>query len=543
MREQQNYRAAIYCRLSSEDGADHESMSIGNQRALLTEYVEKQGWEVVDTYIDDGFSGTNFDRPGFQRMIADIEKGRINLVITKDLSRLGRNYIMCGQYTEIYFPERHVRYIALNDGVDTLNQTSSMDITPFKHILNDMYAKDISTKIKSTLHTKARRGEYLGALDPYGYLRHPDDKHKLIINEETAPIVRRIFEMSAAGMGSRSICTVLNDEGILSPAEYTRFRKHDPTKDGEFVRKRFWCQTYLRSILKNEMYVGCMVQGRQYTPSYRSKKREPVPKEDWIVVPDMHEPIVTRELFDEAQKKMQARKKVIKPLDEPRLFSGLFYCEACGTAMRQHTTGNGKYTYFICGKHHAIGKLACSSHYINYDIFYQVIQEDIRRNAKLFSEDSEQAAKKLMELKCADEQKQAAKMKRDLTSAKKRLADLDVKLKRAYEDNMNGKLPDHIFSMFIADYDAERAGLRSSISDMEKALEKVRDAKSDIDRFAALIKKYTSFEELDRFMLNELIDRITIYETPGMGRNRIGKEKTITIYYKFVGAIQYYFRI
>lgn len=538
MREQQNYRAAIYCRLSSEDGADHESMSIGNQRALLTEYVEKQGWEVVDTYIDDGFSGTNFDRPGFQRMIADIEKGRINLVITKDLSRLGRNYIMCGQYTEIYFPERHVRYIALNDGVDTLNQTSSMDITPFKHILNDMYAKDISTKIKSTLHTKARRGEYLGALDPYGYLRHPDDKHKLIINEETAPIVRRIFEMSAAGMGSRSICTVLNDEGILSPAEYTRFRKHDPTKDGEFVRKRFWCQTYLRSILKNEMYVGCMVQGRQYTPSYRSKKREPVPKEDWIVVPDMHEPIVTRELFDEAQKKMQARKKVIKPLDEPRLFSGLFYCEACGTAMRQHTTGNGKYTYFICGKHHAIGKLACSSHYINYDIFYQVIQEDIRRNAKLFSEDSEQAAKKLMELKCADEQKQAAKMKRDLTSSKKRLADLDVKLKRAYEDNMNGKLPDHIFSMFIADYDAERAGLRSSISDMEKALEKVRDAKSDIDRFAALIKKYTSFEELDRFMLNELIDRITIYETPGMGRNRIGKEKTITIYYKFVGAIQ-----
>lgn len=538
MREQQNYRAAIYCRLSSEDGADHESMSIGNQRALLTEYVEKQGWEVVDTYIDDGFSGTNFDRPGFQRMIADIEKGRINLVITKDLSRLGRNYIMCGQYTEIYFPERHVRYIALNDGVDTLNQTSSMDITPFKHILNDMYAKDISTKIKSTLHTKARRGEYLGALDPYGYLRHPDDKHKLIINEETAPIVRRIFEMSAAGMGSRSICTVLNDEGILSPAEYTRFRKHDPTKDGEFVRKRFWCQTYLRSILKNEMYVGCMVQGRQYTPSYRSKKREPVPKEDWIVVPDMHEPIVTRELFDEAQKKMQARKKVIKPLDEPRLFSGLFYCEACGTAMRQHTTGNGKYTYFICGKHHAIGKLACSSHYINYDIFYQVIQEDIRRNAKLFSEDSEQAAKKLMELKCADEQKQAAKMKRDLTSAKKRLADLDVKLKWAYEDNMNGKLPDHIFSMFIADYDAERAGLRSSISDMEKALEKVRDAKSDIDRFAALIKKYTSFEELDRFMLNELIDRITIYETPGMGRNRIGKEKTITIYYKFVGAIQ-----
>lgn len=189
-------------------------------------------------------------------MIADIEKGRVNLVITKDLSRLGRNYIMCGQYTEIYFPERHVRYIALNDGVDTLNQTSSMDITPFKHILNDMYARDISTKIKSTLHTKAKRGEYLGALDPYGYLRHPDDKHKLIINEETAPIVRRMFEMCASGMGARSIATTLNNEGILSPTEYTRFRKHNPDTDGEFVRKGFWTRTYVQFMLKKRNLCG-----------------------------------------------------------------------------------------------------------------------------------------------------------------------------------------------------------------------------------------------------------------------------------------------
>jgi len=537
MREQQSYRAAIYCRLSSEDGADHESMSIGNQRALLTEYVQKQGWEVVDTYIDDGFSGTNFDRPGFQRMIADIEKGRINLVITKDLSRLGRNYIMCGQYTEIYFPERHVRYIALNDGVDTLNQTSSMDITPFKHILNDMYAKDISTKIKSTLHAKARRGEYLGALDPYGYLRSPEDKHKLIINEETAPIVRRMFEMCAAGIGPRSIASTLNKEGVLSPTEYTRFRKHNPERDGEFERKSFWTRTYVHFMLQNEMYVGSMVQGRQHTPSYRSKKREPIPKEDWVVVPDMHEPIVSRELFEEAQKRLAARKKTIKAREEPALFAGLFYCEACGTSMKLGVSQQ-KYFYYMCGRSQAIGIEACSSHYINRDTLYQVVQEDIQRNAKLFSEDAEKAAQKLMELKCADQQKQVTAMKRDLVSAKKRLADLDVKLKRTYEDNMSGKLPDHIFTMFIAYYDTERATLKSNIAEMEKTLEKVRDTKADIERFAALIQKYTSFEKLDRFMLHELIDRITIYETPGMGRYRKGKEKRITIYYKFVGAIQ-----
>ena len=303
------------------------------------------------------------------------------------------------------------------------------------------------------------------------------------------------------------------------------------------MRRGFWTRTYVQFMLQNEIYVGSMVQGRQYTPSHRSKKREPIPKENWTVVPNMHEPIVSRELFDEAQKRMKARKKTIQANDEPHLFAGLFYCEACGTAMRPGVSQH-KYFYYVCGRNHAIGKVACSSHYINRDTLYQVVLEDIRRNAKLFSEDRERAAKRLMELKCADEQKQTAKLNRELTSTKKRLADLDVKLKHTYEDNMSGKLPDHIFSMFIADYDTEKATLRASITDMERRLEKVRDTKSDIDRFAALIQKYTSFEELDRFMLNELIDRITIYETPGMGRNRTGKEKTITIYYKFVGAIQ-----
>ena len=528
---------ALYERLSRDDESAGDSNSIVNQKKYLEGYAAQHSFSNIVHYTDDGWSGGNFDRPGFQRMIADIEKGRINLVITKDLSRLGRNYIMCGQYTEIYFPERHVRYIALNDGVDTLNQTSSMDITPFKHILNDMYAKDISTKIKSTLHTKARRGEYLGALDPYGYLRHPDDKHKLIINEETAPVVRRMFEMCAAGIGARSIATTLNNEGILSPKEYTRFRKHNPERDGEFERRHFWTRTYVHFMLQNEIYVGSMVQGRQYTPSYRSKKREPIPKEDWVVVPDMHEPIISRELFDEAQKRLIARKKTIKAKDEPALFAGLFYCEACGTSMKLGVSQQ-KYFYYMCGRSQAIGTVACSSHYINRDTLYQVVQEDIQRNARLFSEDTEKAAQKLMELKCADQQKQTATMKRDLASAKKRLADLDMKLKRTYEDNMSGKLPDHIFTMFIADYDTERATLKANIAEMEKALEKVRDTKADIDRFAALIRKYTSFEKLDRFMLHELIDRITIYETPGMGRCRKGKEKRITIYYKFVGAIQ-----
>lgn len=206
--------------------------------------------------------------------------------------------------------------------------------------------------------------------------------------------------------------------------------------------------------------------------------------------------------------------------------------------MRLGYTQKRKYIYFSCAKSNSIGSIACSTHYINYNTLYQVVQEDIKRNAILFSEDREQATKRLMELKCADEQKQVSKMQGELASAEKRLAELDVKLKRTYEDNINGKLPDHIFSMFIADYDTEKATLKAAIANIRKSLEKVKDTAADIDRFAKLIQKYTSFEELDRFMLNELIDRITIYETPGMGRYRKGKEKIITIYYKFVGTLQ-----
>ena len=462
MREQQNYTAGIYCRLSSEDSAEHESMSIGNQKAMLSDYVKRQGWEVGDIYIDDGYSGTNFERPDFKRMIGDIENGKINMVVVKDLSRLGRNYIMCGQYTEIYFPEKGVRFIAVNDNVDTINNTGSMDITPFKHILNDMYAKDISTKIKSSLHMKAMRGEYLGALDPYGYVRDPKDKHKLLVNEETAPIVKRIFEMCAGGMGSRSIATTLNNEGVLSPAEYNRFKNHDPEKDGAFVRKRYWCQTYIRTMLQNEMFIGSMVQGRQYTPSYRTKKR----------------------------------------------------------------------------RHHQQGKFACSSHYINCDVITRLVREDIKRNAVLFTEDTERAVRELTEKKCSDDQKKMSQMKSELTASRNQLAGLDAKLRRAYEDNLSGKLPDHIFTMLIGNYDEEKETLQRTIRELEKRIDASNAARSDVERFSKLIQKYTSFEELDSFMLHELIEKITIYETPNMGRYRKGKEKIVTIYYKFVGALE-----
>ena len=454
---------------------------------------------------------------------------------------MGRNYLETGTYIEVFFPNHNVRYIAINDGVDSIDN-AQMDIMPFRNIINDMYAKDISTKIKSSLHMKAMRGEYLGALDPYGYVRDPKDKHKLLVNEETAPIVKRIFEMCAGGMGSRSIATTLNNEGVLSPAEYNRFKNHDPEKDGAFVRKRYWCQTYIRTMLQNEMFIGSMVQGRQYTPSYRTKKRVKNDREDWIVVKGMHEPIISEELFEQAQKALHSRK--IQPRKDsphhvdPDVFSGLFRCEACGTAMRKHRTHNGKYIYYVCGRHHQQGKFACSSHYINCDVITRLVREDIKRNAVLFAEDTERAVRELTEKKCSDDQKKLSQMKSELTASRKQLAGLDAKLRRAYEDNLSGKLPDHIFTMLIGNYDEEKETLQRTIRELEKRIDASNAARSDVERFSKLIQKYTSFEELDSFMLHELIEKITIYETPNMGRYRKGKEKIVTIYYKFVGALQ-----
>lgn len=540
MREQQNYTAGIYCRLSSEDAANQESMSIATQREMLCDHVKRQGWDIGGVYVDDGYSGVNFQRPDFQRMIADIETGKINLVICKDLSRLGRNYILCGQYTEIYFPERGIRFIALNDGFDSLNTPGSMDITPFKHILNDMYCKDISTKIKSALRTKAHRGEYLGSKDPYGYLRDPNDKNKLIVNRETSPHVVRMFEMCAGGYGAKWIATRFNEEGILSPADYARWRLHDPEKDGVFERRGFWARTAVHKMLGDEIYIGSIVNCRRATPNYRTKKTVKQDKEDWIIVPDMHEPIISRELFDEAQIKLAGRQHLSSTLKHQKeredIFKGLFRCEACGTTMILHRTGTGYWAY-ICRKHHAIGKYACSSHYMNYDRFHAAVLADIQKHAVLFAEDTKKAARELAAKIGQEDEKKLAQTKKELAQAQKRLAELNVKLKKSYEDNMSGKLPDHIFRMFITDYDAEKATLKETVRGMERTLEKARNAEADVGRFVTLLQKYAGCETLDRFMLNELIERITIWETPDMGRYRKGKEKIITIYYKFVGAL------
>lgn len=532
MRIQQFYSVAVYCRLSVDDGTNLESMSIASQKNMLTEYVKKQGWKLTDIYVDDGYSGVNFERPAFQRMIHDIEQGRINLVIVKDLSRLGRNYILCGQYTEIYFPEKNVRFIALNDGIDTLY--SNNDIAPFKNILNDMYAKDISVKIRSSLHAKARKGEFLAPYAPYGFLKSPEDKHILIINEEIAPHIRRMFELSASGISTKKIAKILEEDGILTPLDYRNFKSHN-SKDSKFQKKYLWAGAVVRQILRNPVYADHNVQCRKRVQSYRTKKIIPNKREDWIIVENTHQAIVSQELFDTVQKSLDGRMRFVQRTGEPQIFSKLFYCAECGRSMLHHDRINHP-KYYSCGKYRVDGAEACTSHHITYDNLYEIVLKDIQKHVKLVEEDEGCAIQKILSVKCSAEEKQLAKAKKELKQSQKRLEEMDARIKRVYEDNLSGKIPDDLFSLFITDYQNEKQTLTETVKSLEDEVSSLQENRIDVSRFIALLKEYTNITELDRQILTALIDKITISEDKSQQKKR-NKEQTITIYYKFIGAV------
>ena len=528
---QLNYSVAIYCRLSVDDGTNLESMSIASQKTMLTEYVKKQGWKLSDIYVDDGYSGVNFERPDFQRMIHDIELGRINFVIVKDLSRLGRNYIMCGQYTEIYFPEKNVRFIALNDGIDTLY--SNNDIAPFKNILNDMYAKDISVKVRSSLHAKARKGEFLAPYAPYGYMKSPEDKHILIINEEVAPNIKRMFELSASGISTKKISKIMEEDGVLTPLDYRNSKKN--SVNGTFQKKYTWDGAVVRWILRNPVYAGHNIQCKKRVQSYRTKKIVPNKREDWIIVENTHKGIISQELFNEVQKALDGRLRFVKRTGEPHIFSKLFYCAECGRSMLHHDRTNHP-KYYSCGKYRADGIKACTSHHITYDNLCKIVLADIQKYVKLIEEDEGHAIQEILSIKCTSEEKQIAKAKKDLKQAKNRLEEMDVRIKKVYEDNLSGKIPDELFAVFISDYTNEKQTLTESVHSLEDEINTLQENRTDVSRFIKLIKKYADITTLDRETLTALIDKITISEDKSQ-QGKKNKEQTITIYYKFVGAV------
>jgi DNA invertase Pin-like site-specific DNA recombinase len=523
LKKQKRYDVGIYCRLSKDDMGGGESTSIVSQKNMLEKYVKDNGWTVFNCYIDDGYSGTNFNRPDFERMIDDIEAGKINMVIVKDLSRLGRNYLITGQYTDIYFPDRGVRFIALNDGIDTLN--SDNDIAPFKNILNEMYAKDISKKVRSAVRTKKQNGEFLSNYAPIGYKKDAENKNKLVIEEAGAAVVGRIFEMCRNGMGSKKIAKAFNAEGILSP------RDHRNRLLGKTIEGIRWHPETVISILRNRIYLGDMVQGVYECSQFKRTPNKRKPPEEWIITPNTHEPIIDTEMWEYVQKCIDSRIRVIRN-NTVQLFAGFVKCEDCGYSMAYSNSQNIE--QYTCGQYRRHGKNFCSCHYIRKDLLEQVVLDDICKYAKLAKGKSEELAKHLQQLSGNKDEGQIKALNADLERLTARYEELDNVLIRLYEDNISGRISDDRFNKFLQKYETEQASIKPKIEEIKNAISEIDENKVDSSEWLKLIQNYTRIKKLDRIILSELVDKITVGESREVdGR----KEIDITIYYRFIGAV------
>ena len=497
-----DYHVALYIRLSKEDENEGPSESVNNQKSMLDEFVRQHRLSVFDTYIDDGWSGTNFDRPAFQRMIADIEARRVNMVITKDLSRLGRDYILTGHYMERYFPEHRVRYVSLLDGVDTGVDSTANDITPFRAIMNDMYAKDISKKISSVKHDKQRKGLFIGGKPVYGYKMHPGEKNRIVIDEEAAPVVRRVFAMALLGQSCRQIATRLNAEGVPPPSVYAGLPVANP---GPYTG--LWSSESIARTLLNETYIGNMVQGRSRKISYKSKKCVHQPPTEWIVVENTHEPLIDRETFYRVQAMVDSRRHT-RSRTYDFLLKGIIFCHECGYPLavinRKNAAGEDV-LYFVCRTYQRFTKSGmCTSHTIQERTVTQAVQVQLRkvcerclREDDLFSIAEQEAAKA----------RAASAVEKEMAALKVRAETLTTNLDRMYMDKLSGLLAE-------ADFERLYRRIRQERSELEERMKALRaQEKSPLspeEQVREMVKRFRDGISSDRELLVNLVERVEL---------------------------------
>lgn len=497
-----DYHVALYIRLSKEDESEGPSQSVTNQQSLLCEFVQQHRLTVYDTYIDDGFSGTNFDRPSFQRMIADIEAKRVNMVITKDLSRLGRDYIMTGHYMERYFPEKRVRYISLLDGIDTGVESTANDITPFRAIMNDMYAKDISKKIKSVKHDKQRKGQFIGGKPMYGYKMHPSEKNKIVIDDDVAPVVRQIFAMALEGVSCRQIAVRLNEAHVPTPATYCGWNMG---KKGAYAG--LWSSERISEMLRNETYIGHMVQGRTVKISYKSKKCHAQPPEDWVVVKNTHEPLIDEETFRKVQMLVSSRKHT-RSRTYDFLLKGLIHCHECGYPMavlnRPNAAGEER-LFFVCRTYQRFTKAGvCSCHSIKEQTVTEAVVAKVKEVCQAYLHPD-----KLHPIASAalEEARRASNCEAEIQALRSRIESLTVNLDKVYMDKLNGLLAEADFERIYQRVKMERSALEEKRKQLEAQIE---SPISNEDRARELVQRYLASACSSRELLVSLIERVEL---------------------------------
>lgn len=499
------WRAGLYLRLSRDDETAGESASIENQRKMLMDYAARSGFTVVAEYVDDGWSGTNFARPAFRRMLDEIERGYIDLVLVKDLSRLGRDYIQTGWYLEVVLPEKGVRLIAVNDGIDTAH--GQADIAPFRNVVNEQYARDTSRKIRSSLQAKMRAGQYIGNFAPYGYRKDPADKNHLLPDEPAAGIVRRIFAWAAAGQTASEIACALNRSGVLPPALYRceRFPALDPT---QYTQHGEWTAAGVGRILGDAVYMGHIVQGKTSKISFKSDKVRTNPRDEWMIVRDCHAPLVTQAVFDAAAQQRKGRRHAPKGAFT-NLFSGLVYCADCGKAMSAvGTRKKGSVANLTCGSYKQGGKAACTNHFIAYEALHECVLQTLCRYAAVTEEEQAQLLCRLesrmqQAAQTAARTEEAAALRRRLTQIKRIIASL-------YADRAEGQLSEANFYPLLAQYERQSRAAAQQLAALEdQAQAGLREGDAQL---RGCIVHCVRFETLTAAALFALVERIEVYQ-------------------------------
>lgn len=512
------FNTALYIRLSREDGDNMESESITNQRDLLHLFLEKTKEKLVyiDEYVDDGFTGSNFDRPSWKRLMRDLKNGKVNTIITKDLSRMGRDYISMGEYIERIFPERGIRYIAINDDIDTLHETPGLEFLQFKLMFNDYYLKDTSKKIRKVLKAKKEKGEFLGFKAPYGYLKDHSNKHKLIVDENVRPIINRMFDLAYNGKSPRQIADIFSKEHIPTPSIYANLNRGMKSTAYEL-----WCPRTIEEMLTNETYIGNMTQGRRRKINYKSKKEIRIPKEEWIIIENTHEAIIDKKIFDTVGELLKKNKN--KPTgNNIMLLTGFMVCKECGHKIGINKSSDGKRYYCHCSYYTAHSKYGlCTPHSLNYKKLENLVLEEIRKMCKEYI-DSTTFKDKVEEFRKKNDIK--VKKQVEINILEKKIRTNNGYIDKVYEDKLNGNIDIEMFNRLTIKYKDEILSWGKKIESIEKEISTLDKVDTNKERKDILekINEYLALEKPTRALLVNLIDKILISE-----------DKTIEIHYKF----------
>jgi len=528
MKQQLNQIDALYCRLSRDDEVYGDSSSIQTQKAMLSNYAKQNNLDNPVFFVDDGYSGTNFDRPDFQRLIGLIERGQVRSVLVKDLSRLGREYLQTGHYIENYFPDHDVRFIATEDNVDSLKGHN--EFMPFRNIMNEWYARDISKKVRSAYKSKALQGKFTGSFAPYGYHKDPLDKYRLVIDKATAPIVKKMFELSSQGKTAYFICKYLKDNNIPTPK--MRVIQEFGVWHSDEVRKHpcTWSEITVKSILKNRTYLGHHVSQR-YTPkSFKNRKLVKRPESEWVEVKNTHEGIVDEDVFETVQRELSVKRHSNKKT-KPNIFIGRIKCAVCGKSLIVNISK--RTPNITCSRYKRYGLEGCTNHYANYNDVYAAVLNAVKDKASKVCSDTDYFLDGLINVLGRNTDNEKKQLEKAIAKAEKRVLEIHSIIKRLYEDNVLGKITDERFRFMSNDYETEQSSLSAELLSQKKLLMSMAEKSDNIHKFVSVVEKYKDLQTLDEAAIIELIDKIVVHEVDKSSGNKVQK---IDIYYNFIGC-------